>query len=127
MSKVPMLKEIPPTPQQIDATLRSVISASQTLISGDPRHVTNLRATFLQFYSHPTFQLILGFPSQTTPTSPPLDNQLKAELLEIKSTITALSKTVTGLQPKAKGTQAPQSQPPIPKANPAPRVKGLLT
>jgi hypothetical protein len=124
MSKVPTPKEIPPTPQQVDATLRSVISASQTLINGDPRHVTNLRATFLQFYSHPTFQLILGLPSQSTHTPPMPDNQLKAELLEIKSTITALSKAVTGLQPKAKGPQAPQSQPPPPKGKPSAQGQG---
>jgi hypothetical protein len=68
MSNIPTPKEIPPTPQQVDATLRSVITASQTLINTDPRHYTNLRATFMQFYSHPTFQLILGLPTQNTPT-----------------------------------------------------------
>ncbi|KAN0105780.1 hypothetical protein V8E52_010690, partial [Russula decolorans] len=103
MSNIPTPKEIPPTPQQVDATLRSVITASQTLINTDPRHYTNLRATFMQFYSHPTFQLILGLPTQNTPTQPPPDNQLKAELSEIKSTISALSKAVNSLPPKAKG------------------------
>jgi hypothetical protein len=70
MSNIPMPKEIPPTPHQVDATLRLVIIASQTLINTDPWHYTNLRATFMQFYSHPTFQLILGLPSQNTPMQP---------------------------------------------------------
>jgi hypothetical protein len=123
MSNFSTPKEIPPTPQQVDTTLRSVITASQTLINADPRHYTNLRATFMQFYSHPTFQLILGLPSQTTSTQSPLDNQLKAELTDIKSTISALSKAMNGLQPKAKGAQplAPQP-PPLPKANPGSRA-----
>jgi hypothetical protein len=123
MSNIPTPKEIPPTPQQVDATLRSVITASQTLINTDPRHYTNLRATFMQFYSHPTFQLILGLPTQNTPTQPPPDNQLKAELSEIKSTISALSKAVNSLPPKAKGA-TPASQSPPPKGKPSTQGQG---
>lgn len=124
MSNIPTPKAIPPTTQQVNATLRSVIAASQTLINEDPRHFAELRATFLQFYSHPTFQLLLGLPSQQTPTQPPLDNQLKAELTEIKSTISALSKAVNGQQPKAKGTQAPTTHPPPPKGKPSAQGQG---
>ena len=128
MSNIPTPKNFPPTTQQVDATLRLVIAASQTLINEDPKHYTNLRATFMQFYSHPTFQLILGLPAQQTQTLPPPDNQLKAELTEIKSTIAALSKAVSGQQPKAKGvSNTPATQTPLLKANPAPRVKGLVT
>lgn len=124
MSNFPTPKEIPPTPQQVDATLRSVIAASQTLINGDPRHYTNLRATFMQFYSHPTFQLILGLPTQHTHAQPPTDNQLKTELSEMKSTISALSQAVIGLQPKAKGAMPPATQPPLPKGKPSTQGQG---
>jgi hypothetical protein len=51
----------------------------------------------MKLYSHPTFQLILGTTPQTAQNSPPPNDQLKAELSEIKSTITALSKVVTSL------------------------------
>src|SRR5882757_3206003 len=103
MSKIPTPTEIPPTPQQINATLGSVISATQALINEDHRHFRDLRTTFLQLYSHPTFQLILGIPAQTTTSTPPSDNRLAAELSKLKSTISALSRTVTSLQPKTKG------------------------
>ena len=122
MSNIPT---IPPTTQQIAGTLKSVITASQSLLSMDPRHITELRATFLQFYSHPTFQIILGIPTQQPPNPPLPDNQLKAELSEIKSTILTLSKTVKDLQPKVKGAQAPP--PPTtttPKGKPSAQGQG---
>src|SRR6266566_2176829 len=117
--------EIPPTPQQVAATLCSVLSASQKLISSDPKYYTELRATFTQFYYSPIFQLILGIPSQNIQTPPPQENQLKAELTNLKSTISALSKTVISLQPKAKGVQAPSTQtPPTHKGNTSAQGKG---
>ena len=64
MSKVPTPKEIPPTPQQVDRILQSVLANSQQLLAADPRHFANLRASFLAFYTHPTFQLVLGIPPQ---------------------------------------------------------------
>ena len=113
MSKVPTPKEIPPTPQQVDHIMQSVVVHAQQLIAEDPRHFANLWASFLAFYTHPTFQLILGIPSQVPPTSTPPTNQLKSELSKLKSTIQALSKTVADLQPKVTWVQAPFSQPPI--------------
>ena len=125
MSNIPTPKNFPPTTQQVDATLRSVIAASQTLINEDPKHFTNLRATFMQFYSHPTFQLILGLPAQQIQTHPSPDNQLKAELAEIKSTIAALSKAVSSQQPKAKGvSNTPATQTPPPKGKPSTQGQG---
>ena len=105
MSKVPTPKEIPPTPQQVDRTLQAVIGHAQHLIADDPRHFATLRASFLALYTHPTFQLILGIPSQVPSTSPPQNNQHHSELSEIKSTIQALSKAVANLQPKVQGAQ----------------------
>ena len=125
MSKIPMPKEIPPTPQQVDRILQSVVVHAQQLIADDPRHFANLRASFLAFYTHPTFQLILGIPSQVLPTPPPPTNQLKSELSDLKSTIQALSKTVADLQPKVTQAQAPSSHPPLLLAPLAPRAKGL--
>lgn len=66
-----------------------------------PAQLGELRNIFIQFYANPTFQLISGIPSQSTTKSPPPDNQLKAELNEIKSTLQALTRTVTGLQSKS--------------------------
>ncbi|KAI0277500.1 hypothetical protein BGY98DRAFT_934334 [Russula aff. rugulosa BPL654] len=114
MSNIPTPKEIPPTPQQVDRTLQSVIEAAQTLIANDPRHFANLRSSFLALYTHPTFQLILGIPSQVQPNPPPPNNQLQTELQAIKSTITALTKSVADLKPKVKEAKAPHSQPPPP-------------
>jgi len=91
MSKVPMPKEIPPTTQQVDRILQTVVVHVQQLIADDPRHFANLRASFLAFYTHPTFQLILGIPSQVSPSTSPPTKQLSAELSELKSTIQALS------------------------------------
>ena len=39
----------------------------------------------MQFYSHPTFQLILGISSQNPSSAPTLDNQLKAGLTKLQS------------------------------------------
>ena len=125
MSKIPTPTETAQTPQQIDATLRSAIAATQTLIYQDPRHLASLRPTFLQFFSHPTFQLVLGIPSQNTPLPPaPIDNQLKAELAELKSNISALSKAVNSLQPKVKGMQIPAAQASPPKSTQSAQGKG---
>jgi hypothetical protein len=116
MSNLPTPPEIPPTTKQVAATLSSVINAAQRLISTDPKHGAVLRSTFLQFYYSPTFQLILGLPS-------PQDNQLKAELAEIKSTIAALSKAVKVQQPP-QGTQPPPAKTPPPKGKPSAQAKG---
>jgi hypothetical protein len=125
MSNFPTPNAIPPTSQQVSATLRSVIAATHALLGMDPGNVATLRPAFMQFYSHPTFQLVLGIPSHTTPAPSPPDHQLKAELAEIKSTILALSKAVSGLPPKTKGTQVPPAQnPPPPKGNPSAQGKG---
>ena len=62
------------TIQQIDAILGFIISGSQTLLSMNMKHYANLRASFLKFFSHPTFQLLLGLPPQNTPTAPPFNN-----------------------------------------------------
>jgi hypothetical protein len=112
MSNIPTPKEIPPTPQQVDRTLQSVISAAQSLISSDPRHFANLRASFLALYTHPTFQLILGIPSQTPANEPQPNKQLQTDLNALKSSITALTKSVADLQPKVKEAKAPTSKPP---------------
>ncbi|KAN0103758.1 hypothetical protein V8E52_011664 [Russula decolorans] len=53
----------------------------------------------------------------------PPDNQLKAELSKIKSTISMLSKVVNSLPPKAKGT-TPASQSPPPKGKPSTQGQG---
>ena len=126
MSNIPTPQKFPPTTAQVDATLGSVLSATQSLLNADSNHYAALRASFIKFYSHPTFQLVLGVPHQAPSNiapSPP-DKQLTAELAEIKSTISALSKAVTSLQPKAKGAQAPSTQPPPPKGNPSAQGKG---
>ena len=104
-TNIPTPKNLPTT-QQINAVLGSVISGSQTLLSMDMKHYVDLRASFLKFYSHPTFQLLLGLLPQNTPTAPPVDSQLNAELKELKSTITALLVTVASLKPKAKEMKA---------------------
>ena len=124
MSKVPMPKEIPPTTQQVDRILQTVVVHVQQLIADDPRHFANLRASFLAFYTHPTFQLILGIPFQVSPSTSPPTKQLSAELSELKSTIQALSKTVSNLQPKVTRAQAPTTQPPPPKGNISAQGKG---
>src|SRR5258707_552555 len=100
MSNIPTPQTHPLTPQQVTGILNSVLEASHGLITSDAHHAAELRTTFIQFYSHPIFQLLLGVPSQTMPTPPHTDHQLKAELSELRSTITALSKTVSGLQTK---------------------------
>jgi chaperonin cofactor prefoldin len=125
MSNIPTPKEIPPTPQQVDRTLQSAIAAAQSLISSNPRHFANLRASFLALYTHPTFQLILGIPSQVAPAPSPPSNQLQTELTAIKSTITALTKSIADLQPKVKEAKASLSQPPPPAGNPKAQGKGL--
>ena len=124
MSNVPTPKEIPPTPQQVDRTLQAVVGHAQHLIAEDPRHFAALRASFLALYTHPTFQLILGIPSQITPTTTPPNPQLKAELSELKSNIQALSKAVTDLQPKVTKVQATAAQPPLPTGNTSAQGKG---
>ena len=125
MSNIPMPKNLPTT-QQIDTILGSIISGSQILLSMDTKHYTDLRASFLKFYSHPTFQLLLGLLPQNTPTAPPVDNQLNTELKELKSTIAALLVTVAGLKPKAKEMKAsPPQKPPLQQAPLVPREKGL--
>jgi hypothetical protein len=124
MSNIPTPKEIPPTPQQVDRTLQSVISAAQSLISSDPRHFANLQASFLALYTHPTFQLILGIPSQTPSKEPQPNKQLQTDLNALKSSITALTKSVADLQPKVKEAKAPTSKPPLPLATLTPRAKG---
>jgi hypothetical protein len=124
MSNIPTPKEIPPTPQQVDRTLQSVISAAQSLISSDPRHFANLRASFLALYTHPTFQLILGIPSQTPANDPQPNKQLQTDLTALKSSITALTKSVADLQPKVKEVKAPNTKPPPPKGNPNAQGKG---
>jgi hypothetical protein len=125
MSNIPTPKPVPPIPQQVDGMLGSVISASHTLIGMDPGHISTLRTSFLKSYSHPVFQLILGLPPQSTPAPPPIDNQLKAELAEIKSTISALSKAVSSHQPMAKGAKAPNApNPPTHTGNPSAQGKG---
>ena len=70
MSNIPMPKNLPTT-QQIDVILGSVISGSQTLLSIDMKNYANLRASFLKFYSHLAFQLLLGLPPQNSPAPPP--------------------------------------------------------
>jgi hypothetical protein len=97
MSNIPTLKEIPPTPQQVDRTLQSVISAALSLIASDPRHFANLCASFLALYIHPTFQLILGIPFQTPSIEPQPNKQLQTDLNILKSFITALTKSVADL------------------------------
>src|SRR6266852_8314008 len=123
MSNIPTPKETPPTPQQVDRVLQSAIMASQSLISADPKHFANLRASFLAFYTHPTFQLILGIPSQVPANSPPSNNQLQAELHTIKSSISALTKSVGDLQPKSKEAKASTSHPHLPLATLMPWAK----
>ena len=121
MSNFPTPKEVPPTPQQVDATFRSALDACQSLLGMDIRHTTVLRSTIQNLYSHPTFQLLLGFPAQSYPHPPAPDKQLHAELADIKSTISALSKTVNSLQPKANGVQTPV---PTPPSKPAASAQG---
>ena len=124
MSKVPMPKEIPPTPQQVDRILQSVVAHTQQLIADDPRHFANLQASFLAFYTHPTFQLILGIPSQVPSAPSPPTNQLKSELSDLKSTSQALSRTVADLQPKVTRVQAPSAHPPPPAGTTSAQGKG---
>src|SRR6266852_2028521 len=124
MSNIPTPKETPPTPQQVDRVLQSAIMAAQSLISADPKHFANLRASFLAFYTHPTFQLILGIPSQVPANSPPSNNQLQAELHAIKSSISALTKSVGDLQHKFKEVKASTSHSPPPTGNPNAQGKG---
>ena len=124
MSNIPTPKNLPTT-QQIDAVLGSVISGSQTLLNMDMKNYADLRASFLKFYSHPTFQLLLGLPPQNPPAPAPPDNQLKAELTELRSTISALSVTVAGLQPKAKEAKtSPPLKTPPPTGTPSAQGKG---
>jgi hypothetical protein len=69
---------------------------------------------------------ILGFPTQQTPSlAPSTDNQLTAELANLKSTITVLSKTVSDLQPKVKGAKTPVTQPTPPTGKPGTQGKGF--
>ncbi|KAN0118981.1 hypothetical protein V8E52_004753 [Russula decolorans] len=66
----------------------------------------------------PTTQQIAGSPAPSTTTN----NQLKAELTDIKSTLHMLSKAVTGLQ--SKGAPAPKLPTPPPKVAPSAQVTG---
>ena len=125
MSKIPTPQQIPPTTQQVEATLRFALTASHALLGMDPGNIVQLRTTFLHFYSHPTFQLILGIPSQSPAQTTPLNSQLHAELLGIKSTIQTLSKAVHDLQPK--GVKAPPQKTPSQTKPPPPRAKGRVT
>ncbi|KAF8488436.1 hypothetical protein F5888DRAFT_1809690 [Russula emetica] len=128
MSNIPTPTAISPTPQQISGSLKSVLMAAQKLISSDSKHFPDLRTSFLQFYHNPTSQLILGLPTQNQHAPSPPDNQLRAELADLKSSISALSKTVASLQPKAKGAQVPltPAQTPPPKGNPSAQGKGPM-
>ena len=65
-----------------------------------PPNITALRTTFLQFYAHPTFQLILSILSQNLHPPPFSNNQLKAELADLKSIIQILTTAVSRLQSK---------------------------
>src|ERR1700751_4441703 len=127
MSNIPTTKEIPPTPQQIDRTLQSVIGAAQTLIAPDPKHFANLRASFLAMYTHPPFQLILGIPAQVNNNSPNPTNANNSELQAIKRSIEALTKSVADLQPKVKEAKASVAQTPHPASKPIPQGKGHAT
>jgi hypothetical protein len=122
MSNFPTPKEVPPTPQQVDATFRSALDACQSLLGMDIRHTTVLRSTIQNLYSHPTFQLLLGFPAQSYPHPPAPDKQLHAELADIKSSISTLSKMVNSLQPKANGVQTPV---PTPASKPAAMLRSV--
>jgi hypothetical protein len=113
-----------PTAQQLDNTLQNVIAVTQGLIAKDPTNFANLRASYLTFYTHPTFQLILGIPSQVTANPPPPTNQLQAELASIKSSISALTKSVADLQPKVIGAKAPNAKKPPPTGKPSTQGKG---
>ena len=126
MSNIPTPTAIPPTPQQVAGALNSALISSQTLIQSDPRYFAPLRDIFLSFHAQPTFQMLLGLPSHSTPATPPQSDQLKAELLEMKSSIQALSKAVTDLQPKVQGAPAPSppTKTPPPKGKPGAQGKG---
>ena len=112
----------PPTPQQIAGVLQSALNAGQLLLQSQPHQLEALRTTFIQCYAHPTFQLILGIPAQAPTASTPPNNQLRAELTNIKSTLQALSKAVTGLQ--SKGAPPPKLPPHPPKAAPSTQATG---
>jgi len=114
-----MPKNIPPSPQQVTGVLQSALCASQELIQSNPAHIEPLRATFLQFYSSPVFQLILGIPTQTSLPSTHPNDSLKDELILIKSTLQTLSKTVTSLQTRA----APAVNAPNPPSKVAPSTQ----
>jgi len=78
----------------------------------------------MALYTHPTFQLILGIPSQVTANLANPSPQYHSELLEIKSSISALTKSVEDLQPKVKPAKAPTSQPPSLAGKPSAQGKG---
>src|SRR5258708_882976 len=123
MSNFPMPNPIPSSPLQVAGVLQSALHTSQELLQSSPANLEPLRSTFLQFYASPTFQLILGIPTQHHTTTPS-DNQLQAKLSSIKSTITTLSKAVSDLAPKVKGAQAPPSHAPPHKGKPSAQGKG---
>ena len=129
MSNIPTPTAIPPTSQQVAEALNSALISSQTLIQSDPRYFAPLREIFLTFHAQPTFQMLLGLPSHSTSATPHQNDQLKAELLNIKSSIQALSKAVSDLQPKITGAPAPP--PPTkntpPKGKPSAQGKGPTT
>jgi hypothetical protein len=106
MSNIPTPKAIASFIPQIAGTLKSILLATHDLLR-DNDNYADLRVTYLQFYSNPIFQLVLGIPTQQPSPPTPTDNQLQAELKEIKSTLSALSKAMNGQQPKAKGAKAP--------------------
>jgi len=114
MPDFPASQQQPPSTQRIAGALRSVLNASQELITSNPEAIHNLRQTYLQFYAHPVFTLILGIPSQNS-ASPQTPQPLQKQLDTITSSIQALSKTVEGLKPfqpthTAQTTPAPPSK-----------------
>ncbi|KAH9963329.1 hypothetical protein BC827DRAFT_162465 [Russula dissimulans] len=115
------------TPQRIAGTLLSVIQATQQLLNSDPSSLTELRSTYLQFYSYPIFTLVLGIPTHQPTTTPPPQQQLQKQLDSIVNSIQSLSKTVDSLA-KNQGTPhpTPHSSPKLP-TNAAPLGKGQAT
>ena len=74
MLKIPTPYQIPPTPQQVNRVLHSVILSSQHLIELDPGTIQDLRPIFLNFYANPIFTIILGLPTQAPQTPPHFTN-----------------------------------------------------
>jgi len=108
MSDFPTSQQ-PPSAQRIAAVLRSVLNASQELITSNPEAIHDLRQTYLQFYAHPVFVLILGILPQNS-ASPQSSQPLQKQLDAITGSIRALSKTVEGLNPANPTTPASPSK-----------------